>query len=89
MGRWETKIFSVAGLLILLALPFLAFWPVTVGSQVWAIGDFAAYHWSLFVVAAEQRRKGHFPLWNLYMFGGTPLAAAQQAEEKCAQSSCG
>jgi hypothetical protein len=78
MGRWETKIFSVAGLLILLALPFLAFWPVTVGSQVWAIGDFAAYHWPLFVVAAEQWRKGHFPLWNPYMFGGTPLAAAQQ-----------
>lgn len=65
-------------LLSLAALPFLAFWPVTIGRQIWAIGDLAAYHHPLFVVSAAQWRQGHLPLWNPYLFGGTPLAAAQQ-----------
>ncbi|HXF68194.1 MAG TPA: hypothetical protein VNK89_00160, partial [Thermoflexus sp.] len=66
-------------LLSLVALPFLAFWPVAIGRQIWAVGDFAAYHHPLFVVSAAQWRQGHLPLWNPYLFGGTPLAAAQQA----------
>lgn len=66
-------------LLSLAALPFLAFWPVAIGRQIWAVGDFAAYHHPLFVASAAQWRQGHLPLWNPYLFGGTPLAAAQQA----------
>ena len=64
--------------LIIGGLPFLVFWPVTFGQQIWATGDFAAYHYPLFVINTDQWRRGVLPLWNAYMFGGTPLAAAQQ-----------
>lgn len=73
------RVLNGLGLLSLIGLPFLAFWPVTAGQQIWAVGDFAAYHHPLLAISAQQWRKGHLPLWNPYMFGGTPLTAAQQA----------
>lgn len=79
MSDWKRRALSGLGGLSLVALPWLVFWPVTIGQQVWAVGDFAAYHHPLFVVTASQWRQGHLPLWNPYLFGGTPLAAAQQA----------
>lgn len=76
MSDWKRRALSGLGGLSLVALPWLVFWPVTIGQQVWAVGDFAAYHHPLFVVTASQWRQGHLPLWNPYLFGGTPLAAA-------------
>jgi hypothetical protein len=65
--------------LIVSIVPFVVFWDVTVGRQIWATGDFSAFHHPLFVVSTDQWRHGILPLWNPYAFGGTPLAAAQQA----------
>jgi hypothetical protein len=59
-------------------IPFVVFWPVTIGREIWAIGDFCAYQHPLFSVMAAQWRQGIVPLWNPYLNGGTPLLAAQQ-----------
>jgi hypothetical protein len=61
------------------AVPFFVFWRVALGQQIWATGDFSAFHYPLFAVSTDQWRHGILPLWNPYAFGGTPLAAAQQA----------
>lgn len=66
-------------ILILLSLPWILFWQVTVGHRIWSGGDISAYHYPLMVISATQWRDAHLPLWNPYLFGGTPLAAAQQA----------
>lgn len=65
--------------LIVSVVPFLVFWQVTVGQQIWATGDLSAYQYPLFAVITDQWGRGILPLWNPYIFGGTPLAAAQQA----------
>ena len=65
--------------LVLVALPLILFWPVTLGQQIWAGGDFSTMHYPLFVLSSQQWQQGHVPLWNPYMFGGTPLLASQQA----------
>jgi len=79
MEMVSRRILNSLGLLSLIGLPFLAFWPVAAGQRIWAVGDFAAYHHPLLTISAQGWRKGHLPLWNPYIFGGTPLLAAQQA----------
>jgi len=64
---------------IVSVVPFLVFWQVIIGRQIWATGDLSAYQYPLFAVSTDQWGRGILPLWNPYIFGGTPLAAAQQA----------
>jgi hypothetical protein len=66
-------------LVILALLPFVLFWPVTVGSKIWTMGDIASYHIPTNAVAADLLRHAKLPLWNPYLEGGTPLAAAQNS----------
>ncbi len=77
-GAESGRLLTAACLLVLLALPFLIFWPVTLGQQTWTAGDFSSIHYPSFRVSAQQWKQGHLPLWNPYIFGGTPLAASQQ-----------
>jgi hypothetical protein len=77
--RRRADYLALACALAIVALPWLVFWPVTLGRQVWAGGDFSTYNYPMFVASAEQWQQGHPPLWNPYLFAGTPLAAAQQA----------
>lgn len=66
-------------LLLLAMLPFGFFWPVTLGRKVFADGDLFFYNYPLLHTTAAQWRAGHVPLWNDYLFGGTPLLASMQA----------
>jgi hypothetical protein len=73
----ELRRWSVICLIIIVLAPFVIFWPVTIGSQIWAVGDFASYQVPMNTVAMEQWRQGKAPLWNSYLNAGTPLAAVQ------------
>ena len=73
----ELRRWSVICLILIVLAPFIIFWPVTIGSQIWAVGDFASYQVPLNTVAMEQWRQGKAPLWNSYLNAGTPLAAVQ------------
>ncbi len=64
--------------IVLVGLPFLVFWPVALGRQIWAGGDFSTLHYPYFVANSEQWRQGQVPLWNPYIYAGTPLAASQE-----------
>jgi hypothetical protein len=64
--------------LCLALLPFLLFWRVTLGHGVFAHGDLFTYNYPILRVVAEQWKEGRVPLWNPYIFGGTPLLAAIQ-----------
>jgi hypothetical protein len=64
---------------VLLALPWIVFWPEAIGRQVWSGGDISGYNFPLMVGASEQWREGQLPLWNPYLTGGTPFAAHQQS----------
>lgn len=66
------------GLLLLAALPFVLFWPVALGRQVFADGDLFHYNYPLLHTIARQWKAGTLPLWNPYLFGGTPLLATMQ-----------
>jgi hypothetical protein len=74
-ARGRADLLCVLGLVL---LPFLLFWPVTLGLRVFAQGDLFTYNYPLLHVTAEQWKEGRVPLWNPYIFGGTPLLAAIQ-----------
>src|SRR6185436_7613848 len=42
-------------------------------------GDLEAYHYPLRHLAVSTLQEGRFPLWNPYIFAGTPLSANPQA----------
>jgi hypothetical protein len=65
--------------ILIILLPFMVFWNVTTGRSIWAVGDFASYQVPMFAVNSQQWRHGVLPLWNPYMDGGMPLAAAQNS----------
>ncbi len=69
---------SALGLLFLALLPFLVFWRVTLGQGAFADGDLSTYNFPLLHTLAEQWRAGRLPLWNPWIFGGTPLHANMQ-----------
>src|SRR5687768_11920007 len=60
------------------ALPFLFFWPLTLGRQAFAEGDLFNYYYPLIRIVHEQWSAGQVPLWNPYIFGGTPLLGQMQ-----------
>jgi len=41
-------------------------------------GDFNSFYYPLAAFAAHQVQSGHFPLWNPYLFAGSPFAADYQ-----------
>ncbi len=64
---------EVAILTAVAALPFVVFWPLTVGAQVWYVLDVHQYFYPYHLVSANLLRSGQLPLWNPYTFGGLPL----------------
>jgi hypothetical protein len=73
-GRWR----SALCLAILAVLPFALFWRIAALLDVFAEGDLHAYNYPLLHAIAEQWRAGELPLWNPYLFGGTPLHGSMQ-----------
>jgi hypothetical protein len=63
---------------MLAVLPFALFWRVTLGVAAFAEGDLLYYNYPLLRAIAEQWRAGQIPLWNSYIFGGTPLHGNMQ-----------
>jgi membrane protein YfhO len=70
---------TAACLVGLALLPFALFWRVTVFQRVFAEGDLYSYNYPLLLTMARQWAAGELPLWNPYIFGGTPLHANMQA----------
>lgn len=64
---------------ILIALPLLLYWPLTVGGRVlyWGVTLYQFYPWHRLVV--EAIRSGHLPLWNDLLGNGAPLLANHQS----------
>jgi len=60
-------------------LPFLFFFPATLGRAVLGDQDAIFYFFPAYRLVAEQLRSFHFPLWNPYVYSGMPLFAAWQA----------
>lgn len=77
--RTSVSSLALACALAATLLPWVVFWRIALGHQTWAGGDISAYHYPLMAVSTAQWRHGRMPLWNPYLYGGTPLAAAQQA----------
>src|SRR5262245_12276702 len=64
--------------LLLAVMPFALYWPVAAGWKVFADGDLFHYNYPLLHTIARQWKAGSVPLWNPYLFGGTPLLASMQ-----------
>ncbi len=64
--------------LVLLLLPLIYFWPAVAGINVLAIGDGWSYSLLLKALCGQVLAEGTPPLWNPYMFGGSPLLAGIQ-----------
>lgn len=62
-------------------LLFLAFWRLLLHPSLIPgnFGDIYAYHYPLRHLVSSTLQEGHLPLWNPYIFAGTPLAANPQA----------
>jgi hypothetical protein len=73
-GRTSTTLCLVA----LALLPFALFWRVTLLQGVFASGDLYDYNFPLLREIARQWRAGQLPLWNPYLYGGTPLHGNMQ-----------
>ena len=66
-------------IIFLILLPPVFFWRETLG---WlTLGDQDALFWffPIYKLVAEQIRAGHLPLWDPYMYSGTPLFSQMQA----------
>lgn len=63
--------------LVLLCLTFL--WQLVLGGRVMAGPDAFTYFYPMYGYAAERLLAGELPLWNPYLFLGTPFLANPQA----------
>jgi Bacterial membrane protein YfhO len=63
---------------ILGLLPFALFWRVSLFLRVFADGDLYSYNYPLLCTIGRQWKAGEIPLWNPYIFGGTPLLGNMQ-----------
>lgn len=70
-GRWPV--------VLIVALPLLIYWPLTVGGRVlyWGLPLYQFYPWHTLVVEAVQA--GRLPLWTDLLGNGTPLLANHQS----------
>ena len=66
-------------IIILILLPVLIFWPLTMGGRVlyWGLPLYQFYPWHSLVVEAV--RGGHLPLWTGLLGNGAPLLANHQS----------
>lgn len=65
--------------LFLFLLPALFFWRETLGWKTLSDGDALFWFYPAYQFVAEQLRAGKLPLWNPFMYSGTPLFAQWQA----------
>lgn len=68
-ARWLTA-------LILIAIPLLFFYPALLGQVVLMPGDGWVQNFGVRVLAGKMLASGQLPLWNPYIFAGTPLLAS-------------
>ncbi|HDS30179.1 MAG TPA: hypothetical protein ENN67_03960, partial [Firmicutes bacterium] len=68
-----------AAILILLALPFIAYFPITTGNATFAGYDHTGINQPLKLVAFESLRLGNLPLWESRLDRGLPLFAEGEA----------
>jgi hypothetical protein len=62
--------------LILVAIPLLFFYPALLGQVVLMPGDGWVQNFGVRVLAGNMLASGQWPLWNPYIFAGTPLLAS-------------
>ncbi|HKQ73498.1 MAG TPA: YfhO family protein [Blastocatellia bacterium] len=63
---------------ILLLLPLIYFWPAVAGVNLLAMGDGWSYSLLMKALCGRMLAQGTLPLWNPYLFGGSPLLAGIQ-----------
>jgi hypothetical protein len=68
----------LAACLTLIALPALYFFPAVLGKVTLAPGDGWTQILGIRILIGQMIRSGQLPLWNPYIFAGTPLLASIQ-----------
>ena len=81
-SQWQFvgEVIVAAGLLALAAVGF--FWQVILTPNAWIPaggGDLAPFLYPNYRFAAEYLHQGIIPLWNPYLYSGTPFAADIQS----------
>ena len=72
-SRWNRNDgFALGGLL---ALPLLWYFAPLFTDACYFLGDLIGQYDPWWTFAHESLREGRFPLWNPYVFGGTPYQA--------------
>jgi hypothetical protein len=72
-GHHRQKLIIAA---VLIAIPLIYFYPVIFGQVVLAPGDGWAQNFPMRVLVGQMIARGELPLWNPFIFAGTPLAAS-------------
>ncbi len=70
---------DLPAVLSLWALVFVFFWGIALAGQVLGGGDVFTYFYPYWAEATRAFRAGRLPLWNPYLFMGTPFLANSQA----------
>lgn len=70
---------ELVALLFLLFLPAVFFWRETLALRTLADGDALFWFYPAYQFVAEQLKAGKLPLWNPYLYSGTPLFAQWHA----------
>jgi hypothetical protein len=73
------KVKELIAMLFLLFLPAVFFWRETLALRTLAEGDALFWFYPAYQFVAEQLKAGKLPLWNPYLYSGTPLFAQWQA----------
>ncbi len=81
LSTWvaQDKVQDRLAVFCLLLLPALFFWRETLGWKTLSDGDALFWFYPAYQFVAEQLRAGKLPLWNPFMYSGTPLFAQWQA----------
>ncbi|MBI1766396.1 MAG: YfhO family protein [Acidobacteria bacterium] len=77
--RYDDRAQERLAQLFLFCLPALFFWRETLGWKTLSDGDALFWFYPAYQFVAEQLRAGKLPLWNPFMYSGTPLFAQWQA----------
>ena len=79
----KTNLYSnTIGISIILLVTIIFFWPVILGGN-WHIpqagGDLESFIWPTYRFAAKSIHSGTLPLWNPYLYSGSPYASDNQS----------
>ncbi|MGD8517084.1 MAG: hypothetical protein PVG54_08970, partial [Anaerolineae bacterium] len=74
----DTAWLDLLALVVLAGLAIIFFWKIAVGNQILTSRDMFAYFYPYREFANAALRAGQLPLWNPYLFMGTPLLANSQ-----------